>query len=825
VKPFVSQTLHISALCLLLVASAGACHEKKVFREHTVRRQDEAAAVSISATLVAHWDDYVSVLGPKFEMKSGDEALKKVIPQTMAMDEKVLRMFGASLGITARDYEIERTDADQSESDDATLTKTTTSDEDEGEQAEEGEEEKADDEEADEDDEETRAETSDESEEQAGASARPSARDLPGLSDEQLKVSQDPMLEYLAATALYQEVQLLNRYIQDAALRRDYKPYVVRLQIGVTPYARNMPYDVYATLAFFGDRPGKPERLPIDTARRPAEPSTHRGVAARRRQEHPQSLTPVLVTPLLVTDNLEGALKSRAVNTIRDFVLALSVLTGKVDVDSKLTAYTDKLSRVLGTDLNSLFTVSQVNDNSVRVRLGAARQATSGHAMIPRTHNVTLLVLVPNELNSRRLRVEAATELRHATNGEALDIPSPKSRRKEIQKKLKRYSKYVYSDSPEWAHYCYEGLKSFLLYEYDVWTASSDFTSFEQALYTACETTTASANLWMELVELSGNRPYARASFELPEPRAPRLPEAFDEQLILRDDKKSGKMTVTLHGGRDLIGSDLFATLELRVRREKQLTIVKTSGRKVVVSTVGTTYGTFPLRLASTDIAVGRGYIKLTFPSLAKEELGTPLLDPSVEAGISAPKLTIRLVEDSRWKDDREPDCGNELNRSEPDRPSYDRAESKSPDHVACRTYEHVSYILRETQTPAPQFRMSSGVDIIRSDGAGKGELSLHLSTTATEEIEVKLEISGAQVKEIRDTTEVGEKGKPLKSLRVKIKKDQSKDLTVELANLSTRSLVTVNAKVINDGKEGFAHAPVKFWVEPLPRYRTTGSK
>ena len=227
-ESFVQQSLRIGVICLLVVAGTCACHEKKVFREHTVRRQDEAAAVSISATLVAHWDDYVSVLAPKFELKSGDEALKKVIPQTMAMEEKVLRMFGASVGISARDYEITRVDAAKSASEDDTASGTITSDEDEEEEAEQADEEEADgdDEEADADDE---AAGSAESEED-GASSRPSARDLPGLTDEQLEVGQDPMLQYLAATALYQEVQLLNRYVQDAALRRDYQPYVVRLR-------------------------------------------------------------------------------------------------------------------------------------------------------------------------------------------------------------------------------------------------------------------------------------------------------------------------------------------------------------------------------------------------------------------------------------------------------------------------------------------------------------------------------------------------------------------------------------------------------------------
>ena len=815
-KFVLSQSASVSALFIVAALGIGACHNKKVFREHTVRWQDEAAAVTVSTTLVAHWDDYVSVLAPNFTLKSGDEALKKVLPRTMAIEEKVLRMFGASLGISARDYEIERPDAKKKDENGGTASTTKSNKDGDANEAEAEDSETselnrdatdhdADDESEDEDTEDSESETA----------TRPSAADLPGLSDEQFAVSEDdPMLEYLAATALYQEVQLLNRYIKDASLRRDYQPYVVRLQINVTPYARNMPYDVYATLSFFGDSATALTKMDLGAARRPAELPMH--------QQAPRSLSPVLVTPLLVTDNLEGALKSRSVNTIRDLMLALSVLTGKVDVDSKLTAYTDQLSRVLGTDLNSLLTVAQVNDNSVRVRLGAARQATAGHAMIPRTHNVTFLVLVRNDQESPKLRVEAATELRHATSGDTLNNPSLKSRKKEIHKKLKRYSKYVYPASAEWAHYCYEGLKTFLVYEYDAWIASSDFTGFEKALYSACETTTASANLWMELVELSGNRPYARASFELPEPRDPKLPDVLGQEVILTDDKKTGKMTVTLQGGRDLKKSDLFATLDLSVQRKKD--------RNVLISHTGTTYETYPITLVATDIEVreGRhGFIKLTFPSLAKDDLGMPLLDPSAKARVPAPKLIIRLIEDSRWKDDREPDCGDGSGESSFDRPSFTQGEPsfnagepKARDRVDCKTYGRIAYVLRDAETPTPQFKMTTGVDIIRSDLAGKGQLAFNLSTTSTDEIEVKLEISGAQVMWIKDETKTKIKGK-----KIKVKKDASKDLTVKLANLSTRSLVMVNAKVIKSDEKGYAHTPLKFWVEPVPRYRTTGSK
>lgn len=59
------------------------------------------------------------------------------------------------------------------------------------------------------------------------------------------------MLEYAAATAFFQEVKLLNRYVADAALRRGCRAYVVRLQMSVVPFARNFPLDVYSNISLF----------------------------------------------------------------------------------------------------------------------------------------------------------------------------------------------------------------------------------------------------------------------------------------------------------------------------------------------------------------------------------------------------------------------------------------------------------------------------------------------------------------------------------------------------------------------------------------------
>jgi len=186
-------------LPILLVATLiAACEKKSLFEPHRVETQPEAGSVNLSVTLIAPWEDYIAALSPDFELTAG-EALEKVLPRTTVLEEKFLDSiaFSTQVGLPQN--------------------------------GEPGE--------------------------VPGAPAAPSgaergAASLPGVPNSQRSVSKDPMLEFTAATALYQEVQLLNRYVTDAALKSGSQAYVVRLQLSVVPHARHQPYDVYTTMGF-----------------------------------------------------------------------------------------------------------------------------------------------------------------------------------------------------------------------------------------------------------------------------------------------------------------------------------------------------------------------------------------------------------------------------------------------------------------------------------------------------------------------------------------------------------------------------------------------
>ncbi|MFH1035077.1 MAG: hypothetical protein V1806_11270 [Pseudomonadota bacterium] len=221
-----------------------------------------------------------------------------------------------------------------------------------------------------------------------------------GLTSPSGQLAVDPVMQHLAATALFQEVQLLNSYLRNADIAQQYRPYLVRLEIGLMPKARYMPYDAYTMLTFFQ--------------------------APAQKFEDKTSLRSgaVKVLPLLVSDQLEMALAARSHQMLIKLAAQMSQLgnpAASADISTKL----DKISASLAQEYNSLFTVSRVNDNTLRVRMGAQRLANRAYAMVPRTHHLNLLVLVPKADLVRppygQMELTARTQFLDADNGTVIE--------------------------------------------------------------------------------------------------------------------------------------------------------------------------------------------------------------------------------------------------------------------------------------------------------------------------------------------------------------------------------------------------------------------
>ncbi len=205
----------------------------------------------------------------------------------------------------------------------------------------------------------------------------------------------DPFLKYWTATALYQEVHLLNRLYKDLGVDDDYEPYIVRLEVACMTKLRNAPYDAVVDVSFSVE------------------------------QLHTNSIWPesVRIIPCLVTDNVETRACDLSSSEIINTALELSGGWNWVSAAVAAKGRNEFVRSLLGREHNSLLTVGRLSDNTIRVRLGAMQQAGSIYAMVPRTHKITLIALVKKEdalLPKQRLNAYSKVSMYDANKGTKL---------------------------------------------------------------------------------------------------------------------------------------------------------------------------------------------------------------------------------------------------------------------------------------------------------------------------------------------------------------------------------------------------------------------
>lgn len=550
-------------------------------------RQDEVGSAHVAVLSVAGWEDYAQAVQPTFTL-TADQALAAAIPNTRTVDERILDAFAARLKAALPGTSFTET------------LKTTSSST------------------ADPAFERERTETSssgDVSGLQFGASpaGERTAAGLPSGGFTKSDVGTNALLKYWAAAALYQEVQLINRYLKDAAVDAGYTPYVVRVQVSLMPRLRGAPYDAYATMSFFwGDFPGgvirdDKRRLTMsvteprpalygaarvgDASDDPAATTTRAdGGGAVERGGAPQFASDerVKILPLLVTDDLEATIQSRSVNEVRELALALSAIVQGVGIGTDLQQVDEKLRTILARDFNSTFTVARLSDNTLRCRFGALYQAQDTFAMVPQTHNVSLLVLVPDDLArradlDRKLRLVSKTELVEVGEIE----PLPDRTRDDVYAAVRGALK-----SNDVRHVPGD-LRDPRLRRVVGAVAANDFVAFRHAVNrihltgsktTADDVENAIDNLnrgvdvennrrvaargasfveaiFADVVAIRTGSQYATASFSIPEKRVPGLEtaDAAKQTPVLLDDGKT--TAATIRGGTGLRAGQLAATL------------------------------------------------------------------------------------------------------------------------------------------------------------------------------------------------------------------------------------------------------------------------
>lgn len=397
------------AAVLGLILAGGACQTPSTLtqdKQHTVQYQDEAAEFTLSALPEAiPWEEALSdKLQPNFQM-SGRDALNQVIPTTLKIEEALFDLVRAKLRVAlpTSGFSESRTTSGAGEAVTNSFSRT--------EDKKSGDISKA-----------PNPDSLDNS-------------DLPSSNfSDAVKAAPavvDPILRHQAAVALNQEVQILNAYLKHIE-PRGYKAYVIRLQVGVTPYARNQPYDAYATFGFFKRGKGTGETMPASVVTE--APADKKATDKKALPEGEAKLgsardpKPPIVVPLLVSDNLEAALHARTIEQVRQFALGLAAMLQGVGIEGEFERLVRRLESVFGSDINSLLTVGKTAPNVLRVRFGAMNQPDSRYAMVPRNNFVTALMLVETNdvaaYGADGIQIGMIGELRHATTGKTLPLRS-----------------------------------------------------------------------------------------------------------------------------------------------------------------------------------------------------------------------------------------------------------------------------------------------------------------------------------------------------------------------------------------------------------------
>lgn len=414
----------VAALCGL--TSLPGC-TKPLIRQDRVDVQREFGSTSVTVLSVIPWDNIRSKMSPKFvgsagaDTFTGSAALSEIAPLTFASVDRLARNsgLGAQLdGPTIGGTRTETTSAQGETSVTGTVTQT------------------------------------------PGSPTVPSSPAAPKASASELneaalknvldliytdkgaRLHIDPFLKYLAATALVQEVNLLNEYVaQPAFTAQEYVPYVLRLQVANLPKRRVMPYDTYCTIAAFPslDDSTDPSFGSIQTA------SGSGWISAMSTMVDVDPNINLRLLPLIATDSIDSAIRAAAESSNDAVYASAKASIGQIGVGGKAEQAIERARTMAARSVNSSLAIGGVADNTVRIRLGAQVLGSEEFAAAPRTHYATFLVLVPSSLfkqyqstSSGRLMISLFTRIEQVDSltGAVLEATDWESRGAELRDRV-----------------------------------------------------------------------------------------------------------------------------------------------------------------------------------------------------------------------------------------------------------------------------------------------------------------------------------------------------------------------------------------------------
>ncbi len=237
------------------------------------------------------------------------------------------------------------------------------------------------------------------------------------------------ILEYQLAQSLFEQVAMLNATVASAAVPAGYEGHIVQLQLGVMPRMEKLERDVYADIAFFAVSKNLPAQTSTDS--RLVQQASLLGPNAANADGISRRIR---VVPLLSTDSLESVVNSASLDKLRALSGGLRLAADRVSAGGSVERVLEQIEASLGKQLFSSYSVARLSENTLRARFGAVPTGLGSSSVVPRTHKVSVLVLIPNDLAQQlrgsgtdiELLASAKTTLINPKDGEEsepLDFP------------------------------------------------------------------------------------------------------------------------------------------------------------------------------------------------------------------------------------------------------------------------------------------------------------------------------------------------------------------------------------------------------------------
>lgn len=188
----------------------------------------------------------------------------------------------------------------------------------------------------------------------------------------------DAITQLQMENALYQEAGLLNNFTSGLIQRRDYIPYIIRMQLTVLPIHRQEPYDLFLKL-----------RLSLHSSDK--QGFVHAASALAN---------PLIVIPLLVTDSIEESQQTVSISAVSQIQAAMGAGIGPAALSADYGHVIDSINSSLSNRPNSLFSIGKMDDTTMMVRVGANRFGND-FELEPRTHSISFVVLLNRKLFSK----------------------------------------------------------------------------------------------------------------------------------------------------------------------------------------------------------------------------------------------------------------------------------------------------------------------------------------------------------------------------------------------------------------------------------------